>query len=98
VSETIYKLSAHRTMSLRGFDRRGCAAALHDANATGFTVSGCWSDLADFAVAVLFDADDQYAAGGDPGADRASDRRGERDREANDMNRKLERLGHAVPR
>ena len=47
-------------MSLRGFDRRGCAAALHNASASGFTVSGCWSDLADFAVVVLFDADDQY--------------------------------------
>ena len=47
-------------MYLRGFDRRGAAAALHNASAGGFTLSGCWSDQADFAVAVLFDADDVY--------------------------------------
>ena len=47
-------------MYLRGFDRRGAAATMHDASASGFTMSGCWSDQADFAVAVLFDADDTY--------------------------------------
>jgi hypothetical protein len=47
-------------MYLRGFDRRGAAAAMHGASASGFTVSGCWSDQADFAVCVLFDADDQF--------------------------------------
>jgi hypothetical protein len=47
-------------MYLRGFDRRGAAASLNNASAGGFTVSGCWSDQADFAVAVLFDADDVY--------------------------------------
>ena len=47
-------------MNLRGFDRRGAAASMHDASASGFTVSGCWSDQADFAVCVLFDADDVY--------------------------------------
>src|ERR1035438_16965 len=57
---TIYQLEPHRTMYLRGFDRRGAAASLHNASASGFTVSGCWSDQADFAVAVLFDADDQF--------------------------------------
>lgn len=57
---TLYKLEPHRTMYLRGFDRRGAAASLHNASASGFTVSGCWSDQADFAVAVLFDADDQF--------------------------------------
>jgi hypothetical protein len=60
LSETIHKLAPHRSMYLRGFDRRGAAAAMHHASAAGFTVSGCWSDQADFAVAVLFDADDQY--------------------------------------
>jgi hypothetical protein len=57
---TINKLEPHRSMYLRGFDRRGAAAALHSASAAGFTLSGCWSDQADFAVAVLFDADDVY--------------------------------------
>jgi pimeloyl-ACP methyl ester carboxylesterase len=47
-------------MYLRGFDRRGAAASLNNASAAGFTLSGCWSDQADFAVAVLFDADDVY--------------------------------------
>jgi len=47
-------------MYLRGFDRRGAAAAMHGASAGGFTASGCWSDQADFAVCVLFDADDQF--------------------------------------
>ena len=31
------------TMHLRGFDRRGAAAALHSASATGFTLSGVWN-------------------------------------------------------
>lgn len=30
------------------------------ASASGFTLSGVWSDQADFAVCILFDADDQY--------------------------------------
>ena len=47
-------------MYLRGFDRRGAAASLNNASAAGFTLSGCWSDQADFAVAVLLDADDVY--------------------------------------
>ena len=57
---TIAKLQPHRSMYLRGHDRRGAAASLNNASASGFTVSGCWSDQADFAVCVLFDADDQF--------------------------------------
>jgi hypothetical protein len=60
VSEAIAKLEPHRTLSMRGFDRRGCAAAIHSASAGGFTVSGVFSDLADFVVLMLFDADDNY--------------------------------------
>jgi hypothetical protein len=56
----ISKLEPHRSIYLRGFDRRGAAAAMTNASAGGFTVSGCWSDQADFAVCVLFDADDQF--------------------------------------
>ena len=56
-TEAISKLEPHRTMYLRGFDRRGCAASLNNASASGFTVSGVFSDQADFAVLVLFDAD-----------------------------------------
>lgn len=33
---------------------------MHDASATGFKVSGCWSDQADFAVLVIHDMDDSF--------------------------------------
>ena len=56
----IAKFQPHRTMSLRGFDRRGAVASMHDATAGGFIMSGCWSDQADFAVLMLLDADDQF--------------------------------------
>ena len=59
-TEAISKLQPHRTMYLRGFDRRGCFAAMTQASASGFTVSGAWSDQADFVVLMLFDADDQF--------------------------------------
>lgn len=59
-AETIYKLEPHRTMHLRGFDRRGAAAALHSASSSGFTVSGVFRDMADFAVLVLWDADNFF--------------------------------------
>lgn len=59
-TEAIYKLQPHRTLSLRRFDRRGAAASITAADAGGFTVSGVWSDLADFAVLTLFDADDDF--------------------------------------
>lgn len=58
--EAIYKLQPHRTMHLRGFDDRGAAAAMHSASATGFTVSGVFRDLADFAVLMLWDRDNQF--------------------------------------
>ncbi|MFN3323410.1 MAG: hypothetical protein ACK5AZ_07940 [Bryobacteraceae bacterium] len=60
MAETIYKLQPTRTMHLRGFDRRGAAAAFHSASETGFTVSGVFRDAADFAVLVLWDADNFF--------------------------------------
>ena len=59
-SEAISKFEPHRTMYLRGFDRRGAAASLNNATSTGFQVTGNWADIADFAVLVLQDADDLY--------------------------------------
>ena len=59
-TEAITKFEPHRTIYLRGFDRRGCAASLTSASAGGFTCSGVFSDLADFVLIVLFDADDNY--------------------------------------
>jgi hypothetical protein len=60
MSERIYKLQPDRTLSLRGFDGFGAAAALHSATPTSFTVSGVFRDPADFAVLMLHDADDFY--------------------------------------
>lgn len=59
-TDTIYKLQPHRTMYLRGFDRRGAAAAFHSATANSWKLSGVFRDFADFAVLVLWDADDFF--------------------------------------
>src|SRR5260370_40756820 len=45
---------------MRAFDRRGAAAAIHRASATGFTASGVFRDQADFCVIVLWDADNFF--------------------------------------
>lgn len=58
--ERITKLQPTRTLALRGFDSLGASAALHSATDTGFTVSGNFRDPADFAVLVLWDADNFY--------------------------------------
>ncbi|HUD99681.1 MAG TPA: hypothetical protein VMR62_08910, partial [Bryobacteraceae bacterium] len=58
--DQIYKLQPHRTMALQGFDDYGAAAALWGASDAGFTVSGVFRDLADFAVLVLFQKDDPF--------------------------------------
>ncbi len=58
--DQILKLQPHRTMHLQGFDDYGAAAALWGASDTGFTVSGVFRDMADFAVLVLFQKDDPF--------------------------------------
>ena len=60
MSETIYKFQPDRTLALRGFDSFASAAALHSASPKGFKASGTFRDQADFAVAVLYDADNTY--------------------------------------
>jgi hypothetical protein len=60
VPESIFKLQPDRTIALRGFDHLGASAAVHHATATGFSVSGSFRDPADFAVVILYDADDFY--------------------------------------
>ncbi|HYP08152.1 MAG TPA: hypothetical protein VER03_18105, partial [Bryobacteraceae bacterium] len=60
MSERIYKLQPNRTMALRGFDDLGAAAALHSATSDSFKVSGVFRDPADFAVLMLYDADNFY--------------------------------------
>src|SRR5271166_2831010 len=47
-------------MALQGFDDYGAAAALWGASDTGFTVSGVFRDMADFAVLVLFQKYDPF--------------------------------------
>jgi hypothetical protein len=56
----LQKLDPRFSMSLKGFDRRGAVAALTQATATGFKVSGYWNDIADFAILYLHDADDNF--------------------------------------
>jgi hypothetical protein len=58
--ETIVKFQPDRTVYLRGFDSFAAAASIHSASPTGFTVSGTFRDPADFAVVVLYDADNYY--------------------------------------
>jgi hypothetical protein len=58
--EPIYKLHPERTIQLRGFDDLGAAAALHSATSSGFRATGVFRDPADFAVVVLYDADNFY--------------------------------------
>jgi hypothetical protein len=56
----ISKLDPRYTVSLGGFDRRGAVACISQATATGFQVSGCWGDQADFATLYIWNADDLY--------------------------------------
>src|SRR5438270_10461365 len=58
--ERIYKLQPDRTLQLRGFDSFAAAASIHHATPNGFEISGTFRDPADFAVAVLYDADNFY--------------------------------------
>lgn len=58
--EHIYKLQPDRTVQLRGFDSFAAAASIHHASPTGFEVSGIFRDPADFAVVVLYDADNFF--------------------------------------
>jgi hypothetical protein len=58
--ERINKLQPDRTLALRGFNSFAAAASIHSASPTGFQVSGTFRDQADFAVAVLYDADNYY--------------------------------------
>lgn len=58
--ERIHKLQPDRTLALRGFDDLGASAALHSATPNSFKVSGMFRDPADFAVLVLYDADNFY--------------------------------------
>lgn len=60
MAERIHKLQPDRTIALRGYDDLGASAALHSATPEGFTVSGTFRDPGDFAVLMLWDADNFY--------------------------------------
>src|SRR5215218_9696247 len=60
MTERIFELQPNRTMALRGFDDLGASAALHSATSDSFKVSGVFRDPADFAVLILYDADNFY--------------------------------------
>ncbi len=58
--EQLNKLDPRRTIHLRGFDRRGAAAAIHSASAAGFEASGVFRSPDDFAVVVVFKRDNLF--------------------------------------
>ncbi len=58
--EQIFKTQPDRCLALRGFDSFAAAAALHSATPSSFQVSGTFRDPADFAVLVLWDADNYF--------------------------------------
>lgn len=60
MGEVIRKLQPDRTIHLQGFDHLGASAAVCEASAEGFTVKGSFQDAADFAVVVLYDADNFF--------------------------------------
>lgn len=60
MGEVIRKLQPDRTIHLQGFDHLGASAAVCEAGPEGFTVKGSFQDAADFAVVVLYDADNFF--------------------------------------
>lgn len=60
MGEVIRKLQPDRTIHLQGFDHLGASAAVCQAKPDGFKVKGSFQDAADFAVVVLYDADNFF--------------------------------------
>jgi hypothetical protein len=60
LGEPIRKLQPDRTIHLQGFDHLGASAAVCEATPQGFKVRGSFQDAADFAVVVLYDADNFF--------------------------------------
>src|SRR4051812_6125336 len=59
-TEQVFKLQPDRTLYLRGFTGVGAAASLCNASPNGFEVCGVFRDMADFAVLVIYDADNTF--------------------------------------
>ncbi len=60
MTEALFKLSPNRNVSLQGVSRSGAMGAMHNASASGFTVSGMFSGQADFCNLLLWAADDYF--------------------------------------
>ncbi|MEJ5369984.1 MAG: hypothetical protein WHT08_16855 [Bryobacteraceae bacterium] len=60
MGDPIRKLQPDRTVHLQGFDHLGASAAIVKAAPDGFEVRGNFQDAADFAVVVLYDADNFF--------------------------------------
>ncbi|MGQ9915783.1 MAG: non-contractile tail sheath protein [Bryobacteraceae bacterium] len=60
MADPIHKLQPDRTVHLQGFDHLGASAAVVKATPGGFEVRGHFQDAADFAVVVLYDADNFF--------------------------------------
>lgn len=60
MSAPIRKLQPDRTIHLQGFDHLGASAAVCEASPAKFKVKGSFQDAADFAVVVLYDADNFF--------------------------------------
>ncbi len=60
MADPIRKLQPDRTVHLQGFDHLGASAAIVRAEPDGFEVRGHFQDAADFAVVVLYDADNFF--------------------------------------
>lgn len=54
------KFDPRYSMYLRGFDRRGCTASINNTTINSLIVSGYFSDIADFIVLMIYDADDLF--------------------------------------
>lgn len=60
MTEQPYKFDPRYSISLRGFDRRGCTALLSEATQTSVKLTGYFSDAADFIVLMIYNADDLF--------------------------------------
>jgi phage tail sheath gpL-like len=54
------KFDPSKTLYFRGFSAIDCPAAVHNASATGFTLSQVFRAASDFSVLVIFDIDDYF--------------------------------------
>ena len=59
-AEAIHIFDPRRNVQLQGFTGRGATTTLHDASATGVSISGIFQAAEDFAVLGLYNAYDYF--------------------------------------